>query len=241
MAFLETGAFVGLIAPGEFTVIIGGVVAGQGEIDIVPLIGLAWFCCVLGDSASFLLGHRLGRAFLVKHGPKVRIDAGDAREGRGLLRPPRRQDGPDRPLHRARPRDRAVHRRLVGHELPAVPAVQHPRHRAVGDDVLAARLLLLPLVRAGREHRGPGHAGRSARWSRSSSPACGPYRRLRERGPAPRSAWLDRQGEASAAAPGGRGRPAAVAPGAAPDRPLRSRRRCGSSAAHHARRGSASS
>ena len=75
MAFLETGAFVGLIAPGEFTVIIGGVVAGQGEIDIVPLIGLAWFCCVLGDSASFLLGHRLGRAFLVKHGPKVRINA----------------------------------------------------------------------------------------------------------------------------------------------------------------------
>ena len=73
MAFLETGAFVGLIAPGEFTVIIGGVVAGQGEIDIVPLIGLVWFCCVLGDSASFYLGHRLGRAFLVKHGPKVRI------------------------------------------------------------------------------------------------------------------------------------------------------------------------
>ena len=74
MAFLETGAFVGLIAPGEFTVIIGGVVAGQGEISIVALIGLAWFCCVLGDSASFFLGHRLGRAFLVKHGPKVRID-----------------------------------------------------------------------------------------------------------------------------------------------------------------------
>ncbi len=32
MAFLETGAFVGLIAPGEFTVIIGGVIAGQGQI-----------------------------------------------------------------------------------------------------------------------------------------------------------------------------------------------------------------
>ena len=74
MAFLETGAFVGLVAPGEFTVIVGGVVAGQGEIDIVPLIGLAWVSCVLGDSASFLLGRRLGRAFLVKHGPKVRID-----------------------------------------------------------------------------------------------------------------------------------------------------------------------
>jgi membrane protein DedA with SNARE-associated domain/membrane-associated phospholipid phosphatase len=73
MAFLETGAFVGLIAPGEFTVIIGGVVAGQGEIDIVPLIGLAWLCCVLGDSASFMLGRKLGRQFMVKHGPRVKI------------------------------------------------------------------------------------------------------------------------------------------------------------------------
>jgi membrane protein DedA with SNARE-associated domain/membrane-associated phospholipid phosphatase len=74
MAFLETGAFVGLIAPGEFTVIVGGVVAGQGEISIVALIGLTWACCVLGDTASFYIGKRLGRAFLVKHGPKVRID-----------------------------------------------------------------------------------------------------------------------------------------------------------------------
>ena len=35
LAFLETGAFVGLIAPGESAVLIGGVVAGQGEISIV--------------------------------------------------------------------------------------------------------------------------------------------------------------------------------------------------------------
>ena len=32
MAFLETGAFVGLVAPGETVVIAGGVIAGQGEI-----------------------------------------------------------------------------------------------------------------------------------------------------------------------------------------------------------------
>ena len=73
MAFLETGAFVGLVAPGEFTVIVGGVIAGQGEVSIVALIGLAWLCCILGDTASFFVGRRLGRAFLVKHGPKVRI------------------------------------------------------------------------------------------------------------------------------------------------------------------------
>lgn len=73
MAFLETGAFVGLIAPGEATVVIGGVVAGQGVIDIRLLIGIVWMAAFLGDSASFYLGHRLGRDFLVKHGPRVKI------------------------------------------------------------------------------------------------------------------------------------------------------------------------
>ncbi|MDQ4049883.1 MAG: bifunctional DedA family/phosphatase PAP2 family protein [Actinomycetota bacterium] len=74
MAFLETGAFVGLVAPGETTVIVGGVIAGQGEISVVPLIGLVWLCCVLGDTASFFIGRRLGRSFLVRHGPKIKVD-----------------------------------------------------------------------------------------------------------------------------------------------------------------------
>jgi membrane protein DedA with SNARE-associated domain len=73
MAFLETGAFVGLIAPGEFTVIIGGVIAGQGTISVILLLGIVWLSCVLGDSASFFIGRRLGRSFLEKHGPRVAI------------------------------------------------------------------------------------------------------------------------------------------------------------------------
>jgi membrane protein DedA with SNARE-associated domain/membrane-associated phospholipid phosphatase len=73
MAFLETGAFVGLVAPGETVVIVGGFVAGQGEINIVILIGIVWFAAVCGDTASFLLGRRLGREFLLKHGPRLRI------------------------------------------------------------------------------------------------------------------------------------------------------------------------
>jgi membrane protein DedA with SNARE-associated domain/membrane-associated phospholipid phosphatase len=73
MAYLETGAFVGLVAPGETVVIAGGVIAGQGEIDLIPLIGLVWTCAVLGDSTSFYLGHRLGRRFIERHGPKVKI------------------------------------------------------------------------------------------------------------------------------------------------------------------------
>ena len=73
LAFLETGAFVGLVAPGETVVIAGGVVAGQGEIQLLPLIGIVWLCAVLGDTTSFYIGRRLGRPFLERHGPRVKI------------------------------------------------------------------------------------------------------------------------------------------------------------------------
>lgn len=73
LAFLETGAFVGLVAPGEFTVMLGGAVAGQGVISLPLIIAITWFSAFLGDSVSFLLGARLGRGFLVRHGPRFGI------------------------------------------------------------------------------------------------------------------------------------------------------------------------
>jgi membrane protein DedA with SNARE-associated domain len=76
MAFLETGAGVGLIAPGEFVVILGGVAAGQGEVELAPLIALAWICALAGDTVSFLLGRRLGRGFLIAHGDRFGLSRG---------------------------------------------------------------------------------------------------------------------------------------------------------------------
>jgi membrane protein DedA with SNARE-associated domain/membrane-associated phospholipid phosphatase len=73
LAFLETGAFVGLVAPGETTVIVGGVVAGQGEISLSVLIAITWTCAVAGDLASYTAGRKLGRAWLLRHGQRVKI------------------------------------------------------------------------------------------------------------------------------------------------------------------------
>jgi undecaprenyl-diphosphatase len=73
MAFFETGAFIGLLAPGETFLILGGVVAGQGEVSLVVLFAIVWVCAIAGDFVSFLAGRKLGRRFLVKHGPKVSI------------------------------------------------------------------------------------------------------------------------------------------------------------------------
>jgi undecaprenyl-diphosphatase len=72
-AFAETGAFVGLVVPGETVMLLGGAVAGQGAIDIYVLIAIAWFSAWLGDTTSFFLGRRLGREFVMKHGPRFGI------------------------------------------------------------------------------------------------------------------------------------------------------------------------
>lgn len=69
-AFAETGAFIGLIAPGETVMLLGGAVAGQGTINLYVLIALAWTMACSGDIVSFFLGRRLGREFLLQHGPK---------------------------------------------------------------------------------------------------------------------------------------------------------------------------
>ncbi len=73
LAFFETGAFIGLVAPGETALLLGGLVAGQGQVDVLTMIAVVWACAVAGDLTSFFLGRRLGRAFMVKHGTKVQI------------------------------------------------------------------------------------------------------------------------------------------------------------------------
>lgn len=73
LAFLETGAFVGLIAPGETFVVIAGAVAGQGETSVVLTIGIVWFAAFLGDTVSYFLGVKLGRDYILEHGHKLRI------------------------------------------------------------------------------------------------------------------------------------------------------------------------
>ncbi len=69
-AFAETGAFIGLLVPGETVMLLGGAVAGQGATDVYLTIAIAWFCAWGGDSTSFFVGRRLGRDFLLRHGPR---------------------------------------------------------------------------------------------------------------------------------------------------------------------------
>lgn len=73
MAFLETGAFVGLVVPGETVVVVGGVAASHGDVSL-PLIGLvAWIGAWIGDATSFHLGRRYGAAVIRPIARRLRI------------------------------------------------------------------------------------------------------------------------------------------------------------------------
>jgi membrane protein DedA with SNARE-associated domain len=67
-ALAETGAFVGLVAPGEIVVVLGGVSAGHGTISLPVLIAVVWGCALTGDLISYTLGRRFGRSLLLAHG-----------------------------------------------------------------------------------------------------------------------------------------------------------------------------
>ena len=73
MAFAETGAFVGLVVPGETVVVVGGVAASHGDVSL-PLIGLAaWIGAWAGDATSFHLGRRYGPAVIAPIARRLRI------------------------------------------------------------------------------------------------------------------------------------------------------------------------
>ena len=73
MALLETGAFVGLVVPGETVVVVGGVAASHGYVSL-PLIALtAWLAAWVGDATSFHLGRRYGRRVIARVARRLRI------------------------------------------------------------------------------------------------------------------------------------------------------------------------
>jgi len=73
LAYLESAAFIGLLVPGELTVVLGGAIARDGHVSIIRLFLLVWFAAAAGDTTGYLLGRRLGIGFLLRHGPRFHI------------------------------------------------------------------------------------------------------------------------------------------------------------------------
>ena len=73
LIFLETTALVGFVIHGELALLVSGVAAERGDASLPLIIALAGAAAVAGDVVSFLLGRRLGRPFLERHGARIRI------------------------------------------------------------------------------------------------------------------------------------------------------------------------
>lgn len=68
MTFLENSAFIGLIMPGDVTLLVAGLLASQGRLNLAALIVLASIGAILGDSAGYAVGRYGGVNFLRRYG-----------------------------------------------------------------------------------------------------------------------------------------------------------------------------
>jgi membrane-associated protein len=64
LVFAEAAILLGFVFPGETAVIIGGVAASRGNINIAILIVVVVTCAIAGDSVGYLVGERWGRRLL---------------------------------------------------------------------------------------------------------------------------------------------------------------------------------
>jgi membrane-associated protein len=63
---LEASAFVGVVLPGEIGVILGGVLANQHKLSLVPVLIAAIAGAIIGDSIGYWVGQRYGESMLAK-------------------------------------------------------------------------------------------------------------------------------------------------------------------------------
>ncbi len=60
LAFAEAALMLGFFIPGETAVVIGGVLAGLGRVDLGLMIGVVVVCAIVGDSVGFEVGKTAG-------------------------------------------------------------------------------------------------------------------------------------------------------------------------------------
>jgi membrane-associated protein len=64
LVFCEAAILIGFVFPGETAVIVGGVAASRGHINIVTLIVVVVACGIGGDSVGYLVGREWGQRLL---------------------------------------------------------------------------------------------------------------------------------------------------------------------------------
>lgn len=68
MTFLETSAFLGFLVPGESMVVIAGLLASRGVLELCDVIWVASLGAIMGDTVGYFIGRRFGEGFFLKYG-----------------------------------------------------------------------------------------------------------------------------------------------------------------------------
>ena len=64
LVFGKAALFIGFVLPGETSVIVAGVIASKGHVNIAVLCVLVVVAAIVGDSVGYAIGHRYGEQLL---------------------------------------------------------------------------------------------------------------------------------------------------------------------------------
>jgi membrane protein DedA with SNARE-associated domain len=82
LVFSEAALFVGFVLPGETSVLVAGLIASQGRINVVVVCVIVVAAAILGDTVGYFVGERYGsRLFNLRLLRKRRADLDRALEG----------------------------------------------------------------------------------------------------------------------------------------------------------------
>lgn len=71
--FLEAAALLGVFIPGESMVVLAGIAASKGVLDLKTVVWVSALGAVLGDAAGYLMGRLYGERLLLRYGRFVLI------------------------------------------------------------------------------------------------------------------------------------------------------------------------
>lgn len=135
---LEASTPLGIVVPGELAVILGGVLAQLGRLPLWAVVVAGAAEAVVGDSAGYAVGRRLGDGLLARL-PRAFVLPGRVERAKSLVRRLGGRGGRSWPLHRGVPDAGTRPRRDRRNALPHLRGVQRRRWRAVGDRRRPAR------------------------------------------------------------------------------------------------------
>ena len=71
IVFVETGMFVGFFLPGDSLLVIAGVLAYKGFLNLYWLLGLVTLCAIAGDQLGYFIGWRAGSSLFKRQDSRL--------------------------------------------------------------------------------------------------------------------------------------------------------------------------